>query len=350
MYIRKQNGFTIVELLIVIVVIAILAAITIVAFTGIQNRARDAAISSKETQAKKKLEAYKVDEGHYPSGQSEFDTLISQSPDDKFYTSYSSTAPYDAYILSTSGGSGSGGGNIADGAPIQTITTANCPTSRIRAVDIRDNRTYWVLKLADGKCWMLTNLAYAGGGTNTYSDTITLANGTGGARTYTVASYYIPTGANFTTEPAAPSTATTGTGQYGYLYNWCAAMGNQQNTSACLNADTPLPATSISICPTGWRLPTSPWGGGDFAALNNAINGGSTSNEAGLIGDPWLLQRSGVWGTSFGGQGTSSRYWSSSPSQSSVSAAYNLYLGYSSIDPWNSGSKDFGFAVRCVAN
>jgi prepilin-type N-terminal cleavage/methylation domain-containing protein len=37
---RRQAGFTIVELLIVIVVIAILAAITVVAFNGIQERAR----------------------------------------------------------------------------------------------------------------------------------------------------------------------------------------------------------------------------------------------------------------------------------------------------------------------
>lgn len=38
---HKQKGFTIVELLIVIVVIGVLAAITIVAFNGIQGRARD---------------------------------------------------------------------------------------------------------------------------------------------------------------------------------------------------------------------------------------------------------------------------------------------------------------------
>jgi prepilin-type N-terminal cleavage/methylation domain-containing protein len=34
---RTMSGFTIVELLIVIVVIAILAAISVVAYTGIQN-------------------------------------------------------------------------------------------------------------------------------------------------------------------------------------------------------------------------------------------------------------------------------------------------------------------------
>jgi len=41
---QKQSGFTIVELLIVVVVIAILAAITIVAYNGIQNRAKSSAV------------------------------------------------------------------------------------------------------------------------------------------------------------------------------------------------------------------------------------------------------------------------------------------------------------------
>ena len=41
-----KAGFTIVELLIVIVIIGILAAITVVAYNGIQNRANDTAIQS----------------------------------------------------------------------------------------------------------------------------------------------------------------------------------------------------------------------------------------------------------------------------------------------------------------
>jgi prepilin-type N-terminal cleavage/methylation domain-containing protein len=43
---KTKSGFTIVELLIVIVVIGILAAITIVAYNGIQDRANDTSVKS----------------------------------------------------------------------------------------------------------------------------------------------------------------------------------------------------------------------------------------------------------------------------------------------------------------
>lgn len=62
-----QRGFTIVELLIVIVVIGILAAITIVAYNGIQGRARDTARTSAITSVMKALEYYRVDNTAYPS-------------------------------------------------------------------------------------------------------------------------------------------------------------------------------------------------------------------------------------------------------------------------------------------
>ncbi len=55
---NKQKGFTIVELLIVIVVIGILAAIVIVAFNGVQNRAKTQAGNTAASTVQKKIEAY----------------------------------------------------------------------------------------------------------------------------------------------------------------------------------------------------------------------------------------------------------------------------------------------------
>ena len=60
---KREKGFTIVELLIVIVVIAILAAITIVAYNGIQQRARDTRRASDIAQIKKALLAYDATHG-----------------------------------------------------------------------------------------------------------------------------------------------------------------------------------------------------------------------------------------------------------------------------------------------
>ncbi len=63
---RMGSGFTIVELLIVIVVIAVLAAISIAAYTNISNRANDAAVQSDLKGLATKLELYRVDNAGYP--------------------------------------------------------------------------------------------------------------------------------------------------------------------------------------------------------------------------------------------------------------------------------------------
>lgn len=70
----NQQGFTIVELLIVIVVIAILAAISIVAFTGVQQRGRDSARASDVNSISKALTAYTADGGAWPADATTEDT------------------------------------------------------------------------------------------------------------------------------------------------------------------------------------------------------------------------------------------------------------------------------------
>ena len=64
---RKKSGFTIVELLIVIVVIAILAAITIVAYNGIRQRANNNAIIHSVSQTIKSIQSYYAATSEYPS-------------------------------------------------------------------------------------------------------------------------------------------------------------------------------------------------------------------------------------------------------------------------------------------
>ena len=68
--IQKDRGFTIVELLIVIVVIGILAAITMVAYGGITTQANNNAAKANATNVAKVAEAYNADDstpGGYPA-------------------------------------------------------------------------------------------------------------------------------------------------------------------------------------------------------------------------------------------------------------------------------------------
>lgn len=64
---RSTSGFTIVELLIVIVVIAILATVSIVAYNGIQTRAENNKTTSTVEAYVKAIQLYAVDNGQYPS-------------------------------------------------------------------------------------------------------------------------------------------------------------------------------------------------------------------------------------------------------------------------------------------
>ena len=62
----RPRGFTIVELLIVVVIIAILAAITLVTYSGIQQRATNAAIVDAASKSVRLVQAYIAANSNYP--------------------------------------------------------------------------------------------------------------------------------------------------------------------------------------------------------------------------------------------------------------------------------------------
>lgn len=82
-----KSGFTLVELLIVIVVIAILAAITIVAYNGVQGRAYDTTIKSDMNGFATKISLFQAEHGYYPMTISDLESL-GLKPSQKSYSTH----------------------------------------------------------------------------------------------------------------------------------------------------------------------------------------------------------------------------------------------------------------------
>ena len=188
-------------------------------------------------------------------------------------------------------------------------------------VDTRDNNTYTVSKLADGKCWMTQNLRII-------DKTLTPADSD------VTSNYTIP--ASSINGFSSNDTSNAYVDSDGGFYNWyttTAGTGTQSMSSG---------NTSASICPKGWRLPT---GGlvSEFQALYNNYNSLSA-----LRSNPVDLTLSGyVSSSSRYYQGSNGYYWSSTVDSGDF--ACNLGLYTSSVFPTGSNSKLNGFSVRCIA-
>lgn len=77
----KNRGFTLVELLIVIVIIAILTVVSLVAYNGLQNRAKTTAAASAAETVAKKAEIYNTESSGYPK---DLKTLMEASSSESY--------------------------------------------------------------------------------------------------------------------------------------------------------------------------------------------------------------------------------------------------------------------------
>lgn len=232
----------------------------------------------------------------------------------------------------------------------------------IALTDNRDNNTYAVAKLADGKCWMTENLRldpsaveFTSANTNSptssfvteaaaSSSSNVMCGGDGGNNSACIDKVaFYANNINRALVAAPEGTSVTSSWySYGVLYNWYTATagnGTFSMTSGSASGD---------ICPAGWRLPTSGTNGGEFAALNTAINGGSVKSDAGLRTYPANFVYAGDHNQSAnGGRGTYARLWSSTAS--SANNAYRFGFITSEVTPLKNYNKWVAFAVRCVA-
>ena len=190
--------------------------------------------------------------------------------------------------------------------------------------DTRDNNTYTVSKLADGKCWMTQNLRII-------DKTIT------------------PADSNVTTNYTIPASSLSGFSSFdvsnayvdsdGGFYTWHAATAGTGTAALSVNGYN----TTVSICPKGWRLPTG-GNSGEFKTLYDNYNSSSA-----LRSSPVNVALSGdVYSGLRLVRGSNGYYWSSTVV--SGRGAYNLFLDASNVHVANDGDKNAGVSVRCIAD
>ena len=298
---------------------------------------------------------------------------------------------------------------------LQDMTTAICnsittpveddlsdiPTTKM--VDIRDNTIYTVGKLADGRCWMLDNLALDLTATNA-STNITASNtnanatslnalfgtanrdatedSTGNLATAGVADWVtsdsfsvpltnisnkniLPTTSNGIDDPLA-SNVTSGSWKVGAYYNYCAASAGSycydfSNFSSSIAVDKQNTAidAEYDICPSGWRMPTGSSydaterpDGGEYQALYEAyptIEGGD--NQDVRTRKALHLSLSGqFYNGSTSNQGDNGYIWSSTyrDSDSVYYLDVSTYNG-SYVSTQSTRNRNNGNSVRCIA-
>ena len=273
-----------------------------------------------------------------------------------------------------------------------TICANAAENDTAQLTDARDGKKYWVTKLADGNCWMTQNLDLdlTNGKALTPEDSdvsadwdpknTTLTDGTQTTTDYEAVWSWNLGDYVLTTPNAGTSCSTSGKSDFGdctsvgfqsvagmtpmtdgnatdvisdSTYNAHYHVGNHYtwNAATAGTGGTIISAEATdSICPKGWRLPTST-SSGEYQALMNAYSiSSNTAGSTALVSAPLYFVRSGyVVSGSLGRAGSGGDYWSST-AYSNTSDAYELYFYSGNVSPSGSTRRYSGRSVRCLAS
>lgn len=274
---------------------------------------------------------------------------------------------------------------------MQDMTSTICEktediNAQLQVIDIRDDKVYWIAKLADGHCWMAQNLGYSitkDENNNiiplTSEDTDLNEFGDhnyttryGYAKDENNVIYWTPenatidyTGdnatsggwANNTRKPySANRTDDTAIGHdsRGNYYNWPATIATNYNNFSTDTTSDVSQNPKNSICPKGWRLPTISnqsemidGSTNEFSRLNYLYNNNASDTNTSWLAAPLYFVKRGFSINNGTGNGY---YWSSSLGVNINGNIYPmiLYLHIGTISMEANGASA-GFLVRCLA-
>ncbi len=289
---------------------------------------------------------------------------------------------------------------LVDGQNVCERTTAIGTEAYV--LDLRDFKSYWIVKLKDGKCWMSQNLDYdipvsgmtsddsdlnvsgTAGYTNGYSVdgngkiTYMPIRGTGSIESYvksTTSPYSSDLGDIYqicTSSSCPDSFSTTPGGLYGThghlgnVYNWTASAASNESSGLVTSSSSVMGIAENSICPKGWRLPVFTGAnnddGVDEPGIIRTAYGWLNSNTIAFLREPLFIVRAGqvaqdvgtMWSDykgHYNGQGNIGQYWGST--------YRNYFDGDYSGGQWTLNSsanttsggvrRYFSGSIRCIA-
>ena len=269
--------------------------------------------------------------------------------------------------------------------------------AQLQVIDVRDDKVYWIAKLADNNCWMTQNLdldltsnpeaenyialtsentdlndttspAYQDGYTTNEDgiitwlperDTIAYNNLNSttwtGSATYPYSYDFLDDNGNLVYPDSLVTKETAGDhGLSGNYYNWSAAIASNNSGSISSN----YAYGNNSICSKGWQLPTVASENStfnnlleDYGIIDDAQNPSYTADGFNkMIASPLYFIRAGyVYGDGrlwWGGNNPEGYYWPSTTGGSSSS--YGLVFDKANIRQ-RYVYRNFGVSVRCLA-
>ena len=240
--------------------------------------------------------------------------------------------------------------------------------SELQVYDKRDNNIYTIGKLADGRCWLLDNLALDPTDPNTTMDD-TNTNASAAAITNFLEGSASAPSTGWSTAPVAVENGSsaydaplfnktnkdvipTGTAAYGWksgiFYNFCATS---VGTYCYAGGSSTGSDTNISqdICPSGWKVPSSNGSdGGEFGTLYAAYPSiPSGEPQYYRVRMALHMPLAGYSNGSITGVNEYGRAWSTRTYGGY--SAYYLYLSTSSTSPQADTGRNNAHSVRCVA-